>query len=202
MNLSIFTSRHSHNNTRFNMVHIVCPTTRYTTDIFYEIQGNMNTSLESTIHFDETLNTPYILSFFGKKGEMYFIRIKTKDENNGKESKVISFYKYPDDYNLAPEKDDETINIEITKKKEPSENNTDEDEDKKIQIERQITNMILNNIDKKCVEGETGETGEARASREVHDSSEEDDDEDDDDECTPEDSIGDEMERKNTFLYP
>jgi hypothetical protein len=118
MNLSIFNSTHNHNNTKFSMIHVVCPNTKSTKEIYYEIQGNMGTSIETNVSLEESLGTPYIISFFGKKGEIYFIRIKCKESLSKKETKTISFYKYPDDYNVNENVADDKINIEITKKRE------------------------------------------------------------------------------------
>ena len=152
MSLSIFNSSHNHNNAIFNMIHVICPIAKSTNEIFYEIQGNMGTSLESNIKFIENLRTPHIISFFGKKGETYFIRIKYKDIVTGKENKFINFYRQPDDYNDTPIDEDTKVNIEITKKKQKHEQNDQEDD------EVLKNNMVLNFIKNK----EREETDESK----------------------------------------
>ena len=56
MNLSIFNSTHNHNNTKFSMIHVVCPNTKSTKEIHYEIQGNMGTSIETNISLEDLKN--------------------------------------------------------------------------------------------------------------------------------------------------
>ena len=176
MSLSIFNSSHNHNNAIFNMIHIVCPIAKIPNDIHYEIQGNMGTSIESNIKFIENLRTPHIISFFGKKGETYFIRVKYKDIPTGKENKIINFYRQPDDYNDMPIDEDTKVNIEITKKKQKQEKNVQEEDDEVLK-----NNMVLNFIKNKEREA-TDESKDELYGEEEEEEDEEEEEEDEDEE--------------------
>ena len=143
----MFNSTHNHNNAKFSMVHVVCPNTKSTKNIFYEIQGNMGTSIETNVCLEESLGTPYIISFFGKKGETYFIRIKCKDSLTKKETKTISFYRYPDDYTSNENVMDDKINIEITKKRE--ENKVEEEGESNSNVDELVRKSMVMSYEKK-----------------------------------------------------
>lgn len=149
MSLSVFNSTHNHNNTKFSMVHVVCPNTKSTKNIFYEIQGNMGTSIETNVCLEESLGTPYIISFFGKKGETYFIRIKCKDSLTKKETKTISFYRYPDDYTSNENVMDDKINIEITKKREENKVEVEEEGESNSNVDELVRKSMVMSYEKK-----------------------------------------------------
>ena len=161
MSLSVFNSTHNHNNTKFSMVHVVCPNTKSTKNIFYEIQGNMGTSIETNVCLEESLGTPYIISFFGKKGETYFIRIKCKDSLTKKETKTISFYRYPDDYTSNENVMDDKINIEITKKRE--ENKVEEEGESNSNVDELVRKSMVMSYEKKKREVSDDEKEESQS---------------------------------------
>lgn len=121
--MEIFTSTHNHNNHKFNLVHIVCTINGSVKSIAYEIYGDFNNKFSGSTTFDNILQSPHIISFFGVKGETYFIKIKINSKNI-QEKQIEKFYKFPDDYNInIPPSNINEPNININIQKTQTNNN-------------------------------------------------------------------------------